>query len=429
MKLAIISDTHLGAELCTLVEKSGDKYIPGPKFQALMDGAGTENTYIILLGDILDFSVASYENAYSAAKTFFTLIKEHNIADQIIYVPGNHDYDIWGVVEYEANIIYQLNNCRLPRKFRMAAPGILDDRKDSEHPGLSLPGVERRTDGHYRYGGLFLDSITRKQNDNKDNGDSHFIFAYPNLYLITEDESFLMTHGQYFEVYWQLLSEFAPEIFKGDLEIGKEVDIREFVSLNFPFNQLACTGVGQAGVLSKAISNLQLQVNKGEVEKAKEYLNNLDDYIDENVFDFHHWYQFLNEMCTDLISNKLKSKLIDLISSQKETRFDKEFWKDPGVIKRVQNYYSACRAEINNLNTNYKASLPYPRVLIAGHTHDPISWNSPDAPKIQISPGTGLKVYNTGGWLWKIDGQSKVLCGAEIFKYESGTGFSSVSIK
>lgn len=51
------------------------------------------------------------------------------------------------------------------------------------------------------------------------------------------------------------------------------MDITELVGLNFSANQLACSGVGQAGVLSELISDLQSQIKKGEITKAKEYLD------------------------------------------------------------------------------------------------------------------------------------------------------------
>ena len=99
MKLAIASDLHLGNLLCSLVEWNGEEYKEGPKYRGFCEAAGSGNDYLILHGDILDFSVAGYENAYAAAKVFFTLLQKDDIADQIIYIPGNHDYDIWNIVE------------------------------------------------------------------------------------------------------------------------------------------------------------------------------------------------------------------------------------------------------------------------------------------------------------------------------------------
>ena len=432
MRLAIISDTHLGDPLCTLVEKKGEVFSAGPKYNEFKEAAGVNNDYLILLGDILDFSVTSYENAYNTGKAFFKLIKKDKIAEQIIYVPGNHDYDIWNIVENEVNIIYQIKNGRLPRKFKMAVPGIIDDRRNTETPGFTLPGIGKGKNGTYSYGGLFLDSITKDWDNEsstlKGEG-SHFVFAYPNVYLVNDTDSILMTHGQYLESYWSLLSKWAPIIFKSDLKIGTAMDIAEMVGINFPFNQLACSGVGQAGLLSDLISELQRQIKRGDIKKSKEYLDNLDNYLDDNVFVNKKWYQFINEAITDLVSNKVKDLVLDLISSQKEVRYNEDFFKIPEVKKRFTDYYNESCLELDSLKQFYNIQIPFPGKIIFGHTHYPMAWDNIKGNKIKSAAGANLRLYNTGGWLWKEEGNKKVFCGAEVFKYETGVGFSSVSIR
>ena len=389
MKLAITSDIHLGDPLCSLVEWNGNDYIEGPKYNEFREAAGTGNDYLILLGDILDFSVTSYENAYRAGKVFFTLIQKDKIADQIIYVPGNHDYDIWNIIENEVNIIHQIRNGKTPRKFRTAVPGVLDDRTNTKTPGFTLPGVGKRTGGSYTYGGLFLDHIT--------DDPSHFIFAYPNLYLVTDEGTTLMTHGHYLDNYWSLLSKWAPIIFGKDLKLGTKMDIQEMVGMNFPFNQLACSGVGQAGILSDILYEVQQQIKEGRIEKSRQYLDNLDNYLDDNVFDFRKWYQFLNEAASDFASNKAKKLILDKISSVTKVRYNKEYFQLPEVQERFLTYYNACLAEVEDLGKLYNIHFPEPDKIIFGHTHEPIPLEAPI--KISPSPGKTINLYNTGGWL------------------------------
>ena len=419
MKLAIISDTHLGDPLCSLVKKDGDNYIEGIKYNEFCEAAGTNNDYLILLGDILDFSVTTYENAYRAGKTFFSLVQRDKIAEQIIYVPGNHDYDIWNIVENEVNIIHQIKNGKIPRKFRTAVPGILDDRTNTETPGLTLPGVGKRSDGSYTYGGLFLDHITDEP--------SHFIFCYPNLYLATDEGTILMTHGHYLDSYWSLLSKWAPIIFGNDLKLGTKMDIREMVGMNFPLNQLACSGVGQAGILSEMLSELQQQIKRGEVTKTKQYLDNLDNYLDDNVFDYRKWYQFLNEAASDLASNKAKNLILDKISSATKVRYSKEYFQLPEVQDRFIDYYNACLAEVEELSNLYNINISAPDKIIFGHTHESISIESPIS--LSLINGDSVKLFNTGGWLYKYLGQSKSSITAEIFKIKQGKKIFSVSVE
>ena len=88
MRIAIVSDTHFGDPMSTLVVfgKNG-KPVIGPKYKAFKQAAGNDNDYLVLLGDILDFSIASYEEVYESAKVFFLQIQTDQIAKEIIYVP------------------------------------------------------------------------------------------------------------------------------------------------------------------------------------------------------------------------------------------------------------------------------------------------------------------------------------------------------
>ncbi|NTU42472.1 MAG: hypothetical protein HGA78_05375, partial [Nitrospirales bacterium] len=114
MRFALISDTHFGDPMGTLIK--GDRSL-GDRYSAFRDAAGHDNDYLILLGDILDFSISSYKDTYEAAKVFFLQVQKDNIAREMIYLPGNHDADLWHTVEHQVNIIYQLENERSPIPF------------------------------------------------------------------------------------------------------------------------------------------------------------------------------------------------------------------------------------------------------------------------------------------------------------------------
>ena len=109
MRLAVVSDTHFGDDLCTLVRPrpGGGTPEPGPGYAALRDAVGQVD-YLVLLGDIIDLSMAGYEDAYRDAKAFFTALQRDGLARELVYVPGNHDFDIWNVVEHQVSVINQL---------------------------------------------------------------------------------------------------------------------------------------------------------------------------------------------------------------------------------------------------------------------------------------------------------------------------------
>ena len=186
--------------------------------------------------------------SYAVAKVFFQQLQRDKIAKQIIYVPGNHDFDMWYFYEHDVNVIRRINEGRPPRAFRYSVPGILDCRSNRSGEAFTLFGVNRNPNSSWGYGGLFLDKITR--NEDGTGADTPFAFAYPNVYLLTDSYTILLTHGHYLESYWSLLSEWALKIAGADLRVGDALDLAEMVAINFPLNQLACSGTGQAGPLT-----------------------------------------------------------------------------------------------------------------------------------------------------------------------------------
>ena len=106
MKIKIVSHLHLGDPSGCLLKK-GSKWSPDTGFERLVAACGTDNDYLVLLGDILDFSILDYTDDYSAAQAFFFAISEKNIARDIIYIIGNHDNTLWHIVMHEANVTFR----------------------------------------------------------------------------------------------------------------------------------------------------------------------------------------------------------------------------------------------------------------------------------------------------------------------------------
>ena len=165
MRIAIISDTHFGDPMGTLVHRDSEGEIAiGPRYKDLKTATGTDNDYLILLGDILDFSIASYQEAYDFARVFFRHLQKDKIAKEIIYVCGNHDADLWHIVEHEVNVINPIKKGKPPRPFYLSLPGVIDDRKKCKNKGFTLPGVTRRKEVETKYAGLYFDNITESVN-------------------------------------------------------------------------------------------------------------------------------------------------------------------------------------------------------------------------------------------------------------------------
>lgn len=142
MRITIISDQHFGDPESALVTKDeetkkiivNDNYFQKFKRAARQEDEngqnGHKNDYLVLLGDTIDFAIVGYEEAYEIAREFFKKIIENEIAEEIILVPGNHDFELWHICEYEVNVINQLKEKKPARHFRWSVPAIIDDRKD-----------------------------------------------------------------------------------------------------------------------------------------------------------------------------------------------------------------------------------------------------------------------------------------------------------
>ena len=434
MRFVIISDTHFGDREGTLVSCKGDVPEIGPRYDEFKERAGERNDYLILLGDILDFSIENYNDVYPAARVFFRQIQKDKIARKVIYVPGNHDFDLWDTIEYEVNVICQIKEGDDVSPFRMSVPGVIDDRFGSLDQGFKLyPGLTKKRDPEESsYDGLFLDSITTSAKGHQGKP-TKFIFTYPNLYIVTDEESILITHGHYLELYWEVLGEIARLAFRDKLNIANpdSLAIKEMVSMNFPLCQLACSGVGQAGPLTDVVQKVQRSVKDRKPDDIKDFLNRLDDAID-TLTSYRWWHpmEVGREVAKDAASGVAKWLLKRQLGKYKDTRYNKEFMEKKEVQRRFADYFKTSCREIRTINEKFDQAIPDPHIVIFGHTHDPVPWGAstlntenfgiPGLPKVML--------YNTGGWLNRRKGDEVEFCGAEVFTYRTGEGFKSYPI-
>jgi uncharacterized protein (DUF362 family)/predicted phosphodiesterase len=426
MKIVIVSDIHLGdpaSQICTLDPQKKQAVI-GPKYEAFAKAAGEGNDFLILLGDVLDFSIQKYRDTYEVARIFFRQVKKDNIAETLVYVPGNHDIDVWHSVEYQVNIINRITKGKKIKYFRHSVPGVIDDRPDSENPGLTLAGVSPKFRcGKRVYGGLFLDYLVQSPTGKPE---LKFYFAYPNVWLVNDQgESVLITHGHYFETYYALAGELSLKLASDELPRPECLTLKEMVGLNFPLMQFACSGIGQAGLLTKIIARVQREVKDGILTGIKGYLSKLPKALT----------QIFRISCLKRVLLKIGIKLAEWplwneLRKYRSVRFKEDFMKDEKDRERFRRFYRSSLRELDELRTEPTVGvcIPPPKIVIYGHTHTPISWGSDESNSIAVD-GIKVKLYNAGGWLTKKVDNIEKFVGAEVFKYETGCGLSSVSIE
>lgn len=430
MRIAIISDTHFGDSRGTLVMPGANGApVIGHKYEAFSEAAGQDNDYLVLLGDILDFSITNYWEAYEVARVFFRQVQADGIAEEMIFVPGNHDADLWHIVEHQVNIINRITKGEMPRSFRMSVPGIIDDRPASPHRGFTLAGVTPRSDADGpKYAGLFLDHIAKEKGEGEP---MYFNFAYPNLYMVTDNESVLITHGHYFEPYWAFAGEWAMKIAGDDLTDGRPLSLKEMVGVNFPLSQLACSGIGQAGPLTAVARQVQDDVKHNRLQTVEKYLDRFVSEMDKVLK--YPVYKAYRELLTDVALREGKKMLLQALANLEDSQFNEDFLCEPEVQERFRRFYSATVREINELNAaEEQYSIPVPPYVIFGHTHQPTSWGDEGAPAIDPFPDSGLPtvtLFNAGGWLTKDGEDGPEFHGADVFTYSTADGFDSVQVR
>ncbi len=424
MRLAIASDIHLGDPHCTLVVPTRTGFTLGPLYGAFVAATGGELDYLVLAGDVLEIMLSSYEDAYKAARVFFRQLQADRIAREVVFIAGNHDFEIWHTVEHEVNVINRIKSGQDPRPFRWSVPGVIDDRRDAMHRGLRLPDVHARDDeAGGRYGALFLDSITMRADGSGE--PLPFAFVYPNLYVVTASgESVLVTHGHYLESYWSLLSALSMRIARDDLALDprsrtrERLSMRELVAINFPLTQLTSSGLGQSGPLSRVVNHLQRDVEGDDFARIDSMLARLLPVLAEGT----PWYL---DRLVKMAGPAVRGRLVRSLRDYQGGCYADDLRNHAGTRARFLQFIDASLDELDRLLEEHGLHVPFPRRLISGHTHQPLGWNDGRLTE----PRTGITLHNSGGWVRLRRGDEDWrFPGAEVFRYSTERGFDSVSI-
>jgi UDP-2,3-diacylglucosamine pyrophosphatase LpxH len=433
VRIAMVSDTHFGDELCVLVSDAYGHGPPelGPGYDALVRAVGHVD-YLVLVGDILDFSIASYERTYCHARVFFSALQRDGVAGQVVYIPGNHDFDIWPTVEHQVNVINQLKQGELPRAFKQSVPAVIDDRCAVPADKFRLPDVTPKPEWHdnrSKYGRLFMDHITRRPSKRRgvraEGPLLTFNFAFPNLYLVTDaGESVLVTHGHYFEPYWALASDWLMECAADllPLQTFGEPNLQELVGMNLPLNQLACTGIGQAEPLTTLIRAIQREADGGRTDILARCL---DRFVSQ-VMGRRSGVSRARRSAERAVLVWMKRRLLRWLATTEPARYSRLFMTRPHIRDRFRRYYRASVGELRQLRHQHGIDLPLPTHVVFGHTHQPIPWGAGEL--VDVIEERPVLFCNLGGWLLR-DEDPGSFVGAEVVLYESGRGLSSRSIR
>jgi len=417
MKVAVISDLHFGDAGCVLVEEARTGWCLRARVAEQLEWLKTVDV-LVLLGDIFDFSIAEYQEAFAAATPFFNWLKNGDRLKQIVYCPGNHDAMLWHVLEYETRVVRSLANPaeRKAKPLRSALPCVIDTTKAS----VTLPGIDRP-------GSNFLTDFI---------GISTLV-GYPNVYLVTPEGTMLLTHGHYFESYWAIFAEIVQRFGGDDYKthpvlkippVGEVPTLKQLVDFNHPLVSLACMGIGQAGDLTIRARQVQREAKNVPIvpgmlldkylERAREWAGTI----------YHpgpkpaHWYdlkdqaKYAEQRVVDAAVDKaldwaftwLRGQINGTTSARKAAAApDIKSWLTHAAVNpRFDRYMEAATVETKMLG------IAAPTACTIGHTHTHEVW--PTA--VQTAHHGMIACCNTGGWLVASEAFALVWDGAYGFK-------------
>ncbi len=178
---------------------------------------------LVLLGDIIDLSQASYSDCALQAREFFRQILDGILPRALVWVPGNHDHHLWVQVFEDHYIEEPLRRGELPLDFpRVTGPGI---RTGALHG--STCAVR-----------FLLGLFPRHVRD-------RFWLAYPNYVTTCGDVNLLFHHGHFFD---------GTQSWIGTTLVEAQ-NLAELEMFNSAYIDFIWYGSGQAGRLSEQIES------------------------------------------------------------------------------------------------------------------------------------------------------------------------------
>jgi hypothetical protein len=249
---------------------------------------------------------------------------------------------------------------------------------------------------------LFIEGLFEKDNILPVN------VVYPNLYIKTDEHVYLITHGHMLELAWVLLS----ELLSGEPELGR-IGIAELEEYNIPVTSMICTGVGQAGDVSRLFYRIEVEAKQGKSKRLRRLIDNVLPRI-EKLIELP-WY---GEILDDPLLFALKKAIVYIAEDVSDARYDREFFEKRSVRNRFYRFYAASCTQAKELGLNP------PDSMIFGHTHEPIPAERPMVVNdLSQLGGRSAHLYNTGGWL-RAEGKS-----AEVFFIDDSARLSSINIQ
>lgn len=375
VRYVILSDLHFGAEnsiLTALADSTDPKADPtkqSPVMSCLAEclahliGAneGAEPPTLVLAGDVLELALADDEVAAAVLEQFTDLvIGDHPLfADEIWFVPGNHDHHLW----------------------ETAREGLYADQLRSLAPNAPIPPPTHATRLFPKQDDAVLESnlltalLQRRHKTTK----AHMRAVYPNLGLHSPDGNrcVVVHHGHYIESMYELMSNLNLLMFNKPLPL----DVAEIEEDNFAWIDFFWSSLGRSGVVGEDVNRLYDMLQSEEA--VDRLVLTLATAISDRAPGGPARKWVTRRVVRDLFAHLVK----------RSGRFERHHPTDvlsANAQKGLQAYLEGpLHAQLST-----ELDVVPATTLVFGHTHKPF-----EATRNAQGFAMPLSVVNTGGWV------------------------------
>jgi|GEM_PF-5212258 len=426
MKIFVMSDIHLGDTDSLFGNEETLEQNMRQAF-ACPSGPFPQCDILILNGDILDFAITAFEDTFSIAQKFFQFIYDEHIAKMVLYIPGNHDRQVWDALQWERCVMSPIYQHKPLKPIENISPVFIDFRengvihfpgKTSEHATITFPAA--LTDDSL--GNVFLQNLVNVH-------DSSFPFkilvATPVVFInlnanpsapLQTDDLLMIAHGQHLQTAWMLITDLLNGFH---MEANIPLNLRKLDFNNYSLSQLEqynyfitsmigtdCGQTGEVAQIVQMVERAERTANDRDRTNLYKALNKIGMYVIKKL------PQTLGEIGRYIIINAIIKIALDFIKNCMKfgkKKIDCQNKNYAYSIKNIASYNShfqffmnACCKEWQNIIASIESMQtmpPLPAVpgrIILGHSHLPII---DVANSFVTFNNVHIKLYNTGGWL------------------------------
>jgi hypothetical protein len=324
---------------------------------------------LILNGDALELALADVNVAAMVFERFMelTMAPGDELFDKTIYYnPGNHDHHLWETARETQYIEQYLTSTKWGDN--LSAPWHTTNMFLGEYdpvPCYLLDNLMARFEPKYENG-----------------GQPRFLVVYPNFGVRSADgqKCIVFSHGHYIESIYRLMTGLRSTLFPDRTEPDT---IWKLESENFAWVDFFWSTLGRSGEFG---TDVELIYDKLQADvQLKMLVSNLAGGIAAK-----YNLPWLSHSVEHVVLTSVLNFFLSKVANRESKRTDGALSKDAesGLRQFLEKFL------LKQIQTDNAGSVPAEVTFIFGHTHKPFEEVFPCA-----GYGSGVKVFNNGGWV------------------------------